>query len=174
MRIADEIARHLSWPMRLTQMRQARQIIMDRLEPAWQAWGDVIVRLSAAAQNGAEVHQVRPDKAEEDFITWLEREVEDPDVRGNAPQDYSDQSSARSVDMKAVELYRCSWCRNPSAVLKRCKGCGGTTCVSDCYSPSQKRTDFLMQILWRFVPDGALENRTQESLQKGSSHGRGR
>ncbi|RPD71460.1 hypothetical protein L226DRAFT_176052 [Lentinus tigrinus ALCF2SS1-7] len=34
--------------------------------------------------------------------------------------------ASASVETRSYELYRCSWCGNPSAVLRRCGGCGKT------------------------------------------------
>ena len=30
------------------------------------------------------------------------------------------------VNPNTVELYRCTWCKNPSAALRKCSGCGKT------------------------------------------------
>lgn len=58
--------------------------------------------------------------AEDTLATWLEDlKIEDgeearPDTHCIHPR----------INPNSVELYRCTYCRNPSAALKKCSGCG--------------------------------------------------
>jgi hypothetical protein len=54
------------------------------------------------------------DKAEDDLAAWLGDEHFEGEDR---PATFNDSH---------VELYRCSWCGNPSAILRKCAGCSKT------------------------------------------------
>ncbi|KAF9480919.1 hypothetical protein BDN70DRAFT_912470 [Pholiota conissans] len=88
-------------------------------------------RIKLSGHDEAEL-KINPEKIEDDLATWLEgMRLDDgtlePSTRcGN----YSDRPK---VMFENVTLYRCSWCGNPSAALKKCGGCEKTRyCDSGC------------------------------------------
>ncbi|KAI0262815.1 hypothetical protein BC834DRAFT_890419 [Gloeopeniophorella convolvens] len=122
--IADDFARFLGYSIRHTQIRAARSTVLDRMSAAQQEWG-ALVRTMA---DGAPKAVPTPDAEEEALAAWLERMVtEDVDDAG-APGSREEEGSTHMqvhprVTVNNVELYRCSWCGTPSAVLRRCGGC---------------------------------------------------
>ncbi|TFK22369.1 hypothetical protein FA15DRAFT_681689 [Coprinopsis marcescibilis] len=71
----------------------------------------------------------------DDLSVWLDKvvledgEVEGPPVHGHGGGDVG----AYKVNPSKFELYRCSYCGNPSAALKKCSGCGKSRyCDSTC------------------------------------------
>ena len=61
------------------------------------------------------------DKVADDLAAWLD------DVNlENEEHDHGHCVSPTRVFESNVELYRCSWCSNPSAVLRKCSGCNKT------------------------------------------------
>lgn len=62
------------------------------------------------------------DKAEDRLAAWLD-DIQDElgdDIDNGRPQM---SSHAKCVKTNPTELHRCSWCGNPSAVLRKCGGC---------------------------------------------------
>jgi len=63
------------------------------------------------------------DKAADDLATWLENvHIE----HGEHKMGSCDHGKPVRLSMDNVALYRCSWCSNPSAVLRKCSGCNST------------------------------------------------
>ncbi|EMD40211.1 hypothetical protein CERSUDRAFT_122273 [Gelatoporia subvermispora B] len=101
-------------------VRLARELIL-RLYPGAQAeWADILARFDAL---GA-APRVDAEKAEDDLAAWLEHLHVGDGENGEAhgPRRWTHPL----IRTNSVELYRCSWCRNPSAALRRCGRCGKT------------------------------------------------
>jgi hypothetical protein len=61
------------------------------------------------------------DKVADDLAAWLD------DVEGGGEHDHGEHHATPTrIKDNNVELYRCSWCANPSAVLRKCSGCNKT------------------------------------------------
>lgn len=107
--------------MRKTQMRVTRETIMRLYTSAAKDFGPHIAHLDALfakEDDGAEVRAA--SKAEDTLAAWLD----------NLPLDEDEHSHAHhgrvKFNVNSVALYRCSWCGNPSAVLRKCGGCSKT------------------------------------------------
>ena len=62
---------------------------------------------------------IRPVNTEDDLANWLEAlKMED-----GAEETQWNHCTHRKVDKNKVGLYRCSYCGNPSAALRKCGGC---------------------------------------------------
>lgn len=60
-------------------------------------------------------------RLERDLEAWLERMTLEGGEKIGADRPYcADRPEAVLVSLGDVSLYRCSWCGNPSAVLKKC------------------------------------------------------
>ena len=69
---------------------------------------------------------INPEKAEVDLASWLENaslDDEDDSARETAQMHGREHMTHPRVNPNNIELYRCSWCRNPSAVLRKCSNC---------------------------------------------------
>ncbi|KII91325.1 hypothetical protein PLICRDRAFT_38074 [Plicaturopsis crispa FD-325 SS-3] len=112
-----------------TQMRLAQQAVVKYYFPGTQEWGSIVERFDVLA--AAKVEPILPDKAENDLAAWLdEMHVDDGQDELAEPDDCN---RSRTAGPDRVSLYRCSYCGNPSSVLRKCSGCGKTRyCDSSC------------------------------------------
>ncbi|KAI0938601.1 hypothetical protein AcV5_000242 [Taiwanofungus camphoratus] len=69
-----------------------------------------------------------PGEAQDELAAWLEKmQLDDGHALG--PQ----RCGAPALIASRVSIYRCTWCGNPSAVLRKCSGCGQTRyCDTSC------------------------------------------
>jgi len=126
---AVQFAKFLGYDIRRTQMHLTRELAVKLYASAVKEWGHFITRFDGLHSTTA--HQkASMENAEDHLATWLENlEVDDTDHQhGHRCRD-----NRRTVNRSTVELYRCSWCKNPSAVLKKCSGCQKTRyCDASC------------------------------------------
>ncbi|KDR72533.1 hypothetical protein GALMADRAFT_101649 [Galerina marginata CBS 339.88] len=73
-------------------------------------------------------------KADDDLAEWLEDiRLEDGTMQVLQRCDGYHRPGSSVNEEEFVTMYRCSWCRNPSAVLRKCSGCGQMRyCDSSC------------------------------------------
>lgn len=126
MEVAELAMRHLGRPVSNTPTRIAALTFYERLTKASKEWDEVTARLDDRVLPGGELDE---DKAEDSLVQWLERfDMTDVDNRGHAIHEH--RGIHATINMSEVDLYRCSWCGNPSAILRKCRGCGKTRCTS--------------------------------------------
>ena len=126
MEVAELAMRHLARPVSKTSTRIAALTFYERLQKASKEWDEVTSRLNDKALPGAELDK---DKVEDSLAQWLERfDITDVDNRGHAIHEH--RGIHATINLSEVDLYRCSWCGNPSAILRKCRGCGKTRCKS--------------------------------------------
>lgn len=135
LKLADDISIHLGMTIKENQLRKSHQAVLDRLDVAWRDWKDIMTKMPGDGTKNHSSSKIKPDKAEADLNAWLNRgELQDPDAYSGAPEDYGTipghEHTQAKVNWSAMEMYRCSWCRNPSTVLKKCKGCEKATYVT--------------------------------------------
>lgn len=118
--------KHIGIDEQRTQVRLTRELVVKHYPLALKSWGAVIARVDKMDLHSAEAHRLpSPAKAEDDLAAWLENMSVD-----DAPDEHEHARCTHpKVSPTAVELYRCSHCGNPSAVLKKCGRCGKTRCV---------------------------------------------
>jgi len=104
-------------------MRLAQETVVKAYPTAIKEFSEVISRIS-----GGSGESVSLEKTEDDLAAWLEdMHMEDGE------EELKTHCAHPKVNTNNVELYRCSWCRNPSAVLRKCSGCAKTRyCDSNC------------------------------------------
>lgn len=125
---------YLQFSIPRNQLRLTRELLLDLFPKKCVEWFPMIERLDKIDPDGASYHH-RPSTAargdggvastDNGLEAWLEglRLEDDPDD-GHA------MCRHPKISLSKVALYRCSYCRNPSAKLKRCSGCGKTRLVS--------------------------------------------
>ncbi|THH05479.1 hypothetical protein EW146_g9890 [Bondarzewia mesenterica] len=119
LKLADDIADFLGRPVNKTQMRKTCTTVIDRMEQAWKEWSSIVPQFAHHVPR-----ELSAAHAEDDLATWLDKiDIEDPDILGGHQHDEDGHFTHPKVNLNTVELYRCSWCRNPSAVLRKCTGC---------------------------------------------------
>lgn len=63
---------------------------------------------------------ISTENSEDDLAAWLE------DMHMEDGQLEPEHCLHPKINSNQVALYRCSWCGNPSAVLRKCSGCTKT------------------------------------------------
>ncbi|KAJ3814331.1 hypothetical protein F5876DRAFT_86482 [Lentinula aff. lateritia] len=123
---SDDFTRAFSQPMPNTQLRLAQAAIVEQYSAAVSEWEEVILRLNNSSTKQPEV---LPDSEKvqnnlNDFLNDLQLHDESPAKRVAAHP---------KVNLNSVLLYQCSWCKKPSAMLKKCSGCSQTRyCDASC------------------------------------------
>ena len=120
MKIADEFFVEFGIVPPKSQLRFAHKRIFSRYATAVKKWDTVVARLDT---QGMDEYVLSRDKAQDRLAVWL-RDMQNE----NGDEVHSDDQPEKSARLKQskynpVELYQCSWCGNPSAVLRKCGGC---------------------------------------------------
>ncbi|KAJ6616468.1 hypothetical protein B0H10DRAFT_1949115 [Mycena sp. CBHHK59/15] len=120
LKIADEFSNWIGVPPPKTNLRLTQQTVVRLFPAAIEEWGDFITKnseLDAPAPTA--------EKVEDDLAAWL------GDIHLEGELD--EHCPPPTFNTSHVELYRCSWCGNPSAVLRKCAACAKTRyCDSSC------------------------------------------
>ncbi|KAI0313900.1 hypothetical protein OF83DRAFT_491797 [Amylostereum chailletii] len=141
MGLVEDIMNFLSRPISQTQMRLASMMYLEQLPAAWKEWDIVVKNYTQTPSNEVDKH-----KAEDNLTEWLSKvELEDTDMSGRSSAHHHTHHPHPSINMNEVHLYRCSWCGNPSAMLKRCRGCQRArycdeACQKEHWSGSHRKT----------------------------------
>ncbi|KAG7097635.1 hypothetical protein E1B28_004967 [Marasmius oreades] len=121
-KFTHDFARFTGLPLPRTNLHLAQATVVNNFQAALEEWGDVVDNMAGSG----EPRMVDSDKVEDDLSAWLD------DLR----LDNGEQEPRRAhpkINANHVLLYHCSWCGNPSAVLRKCSGCGLTRyCDSGC------------------------------------------
>ena len=114
----------LKFTIKKTQMRLAREMILDFYSQGVKDWGDFIKHFDELDSRADKQKPISSTQADDDLAAWLENmKLEE----GEDEQPH--MCSHPKISTNNVALYRCSWCGNPSAVLRKCGGCGRARCV---------------------------------------------
>ncbi|TRM57443.1 hypothetical protein BD626DRAFT_411968 [Schizophyllum amplum] len=141
LKISDDFSEAIyGVPSPKTNMRLAQQAVLRLYPAALEDWGHVITHTG-----GASSCAVQPENAADDLAAWLDgMSIEDGDGVGEHAHesghahahgdDHEHETHERpEVKKSDLELYRCSYCRNPSAVLRKCAGCSKARyCDAEC------------------------------------------
>ncbi|EIM80312.1 uncharacterized protein STEHIDRAFT_125885 [Stereum hirsutum FP-91666 SS1] len=143
-RKAESVAHYFSRPIPRTENRLAALMLLDlRSSPSCSQWRDVIIAGTAHAKQDTTMSTPKTDgdsSARDDLNAWLAKGADDPEAEGqyivHSDNRVQPVDGANMPSWAQSELYRCSWCRNPSAVLHKCRNCGK---VRYCDSVCQKQ-----------------------------------
>ncbi|KAJ7098295.1 hypothetical protein C8R44DRAFT_811280 [Mycena epipterygia] len=108
LKIADDFSNWIGVPPPKTNLRLTQQTVVRLFPDAAEEWGEFM-----ASNSRLEAPAPSAEKAEDDLAAWLG----DLHIEDEQPQTFNTSH---------VGLYRCSWCGNPSAVLRKCAGCSKT------------------------------------------------
>ncbi|KXN92527.1 hypothetical protein AN958_05382 [Leucoagaricus sp. SymC.cos] len=125
--IADEIMQIVGSPPPLTHMRLTQATVLKYYKES-------IARFSSLSEKaGVECSDnfVNPtsEESEDKMATWLAKlDLEDEKLDSKEMYRVGEESKSGglklvSVDGDSLSLYRCGWCGNPSASLRKCSGC---------------------------------------------------
>jgi hypothetical protein len=119
LKTADEFSRAVSVRPPNTNLRLAQKTVADLYKEAAEAFDSVI---SKAKDPEEQPNSVNKKRAEDELTAWLEgTHIHDRDHGHNHEHDEPIMHSMPwAVNFDTPVLYRCSFCGNPSAVLKKC------------------------------------------------------
>lgn len=118
LKIADEFSKYFGGRPPNTNLRLAQQAVVKHYSQAMKEFSRVFEELDNIKTKDAPA--VDHEKLEDDLETWLEdMRLEDGTLEQKLRCGASE--NVRKVNIENVELYRCSWCGNPSAALKKCQ-----------------------------------------------------
>ncbi|KAH7910685.1 hypothetical protein BJ138DRAFT_1180100 [Hygrophoropsis aurantiaca] len=130
LKAADEFSTILGTIPPKTQLRMTQQNIIQRYDtPGVKEWRTIVARFDNTSLSDIPEPLLSPEKVEDDLAAWLD----EMHLDHNNAHSHPETCSHPRISLNTVELYRCSWCGNPSAVLRKCSGCGKTRyCDNGC------------------------------------------
>ncbi|KAJ7054434.1 hypothetical protein C8F01DRAFT_1163333 [Mycena amicta] len=137
LKIADEFTKWMGTRPPQTQLRKTQETVVKLLPGALTEWAGFISTVRAETESD----DPSAEKIEQDLAAWMENmdlESGDGPHQHHGHGHHHGHKSPLLVPFswKQAELYRCSWCGNPSAVLRKCGGCSQTRY---CDAPCQKQ-----------------------------------
>ena len=119
--LAGEFLKLTGIPHQKTFPILAARTVLDHYGPGVKEWGSVVEELNKVIENSPEYEQLRPapttvEDKEHELAAWLNN----LDLGGEEGEDTHGCVNPRA-NPKRVELYRCTHCGNPSAVLRKCR-----------------------------------------------------
>ncbi|KAF5383157.1 hypothetical protein D9615_004964 [Tricholomella constricta] len=122
-KIADDFCEAIEIRPPRTNLRLAQETVVRLYSAAVAEFGSVIEKAASEER----IKPVSAEKLEDDLAAWLD------DVHLHDDHDHEPHGLHPKVNTNSVALYRCSFCGNPSAVLRKCSGCSKTRyCDSGC------------------------------------------
>lgn len=131
--------------------------VLDHYGPGVKEWGSVVERLGKVIESSSEYEHYKPtptttEDKEHELAAWLNNlDLEGEQGEEGGGEDAHGCTNPRA-NPKRVELYRCTHCGNPSAVLRKCR-CDKVRSASKLFtSPPlrQGRRWFLTILLFSF------------------------
>ena len=119
LKIADEFFAEFGVVPPKSQLRFAHEHIFSRYAAATKKWEAVVARLDS---DSIDAFVLSRAKAEDRLAAWLDDLQGENDI-GDGQSKRSSPGYSKLSKSNQLRLYRCSWCGNPSAVLRRCGGC---------------------------------------------------
>jgi len=117
LRIADDFSQFMGIRPPKTNLRLAQQAAVKHYSEAMKEFSGVFERFDNVKSRSAPA--VDREKLVDDLAAWLEdMRLEDGTLEQRMRCEASEE--VRKVNFENVELYRCSYCGNPSAALRKC------------------------------------------------------
>ncbi|KIK70282.1 hypothetical protein GYMLUDRAFT_34777 [Collybiopsis luxurians FD-317 M1] len=115
---SDELCRLLGLPTPRTCMRLTQEAVVSKFPNAVAEWEKVILQLNDQSPKQPEVF-AESEKVQKDLKKFLDDDLnlDDGGCAANMTMAHP------KVNTNNVVLYQCSYCSNPSAVLRKCSGC---------------------------------------------------
>ncbi|KAJ7033142.1 hypothetical protein C8F04DRAFT_1105251 [Mycena alexandri] len=121
LKIADDFSNWIGVPPPKTIFRLTQQTVVKLFPEAAEEWDEF---MTATFRMDQPVPSA--EKAEDDLAAWLG----DMDLEDGQRAEHFQPARFNNGE---VALYRCSWCGNPSAALRKCAGCSKTRyCDGSC------------------------------------------
>ena len=126
LKVSAQFMNTIGFPIKRTQMRLARELVLSLYPKAVTEWGAFIKHFDELDARSDKQQPLSSTQADDYLAAWLDKmKLED----GSEEHTHPHSCSHPKISTNNVALYRCSWCGNPSAVLRKCGGCGRTRYV---------------------------------------------
>ncbi|CAA7268445.1 unnamed protein product [Cyclocybe aegerita] len=131
LKIADQFSEFMGVPPSKTNLRLAQQAAIKHYPLGVKEFSRIYEGLDKIKAKDAP--EISNEKLEDDLAAWLEdMRLEDGTLEERTRCGGFGHGETK-VNFDKVTMYRCSWCGNPSAVLRKCSGCAKTRyCDSGC------------------------------------------
>jgi len=117
--LADQFSEFVGVPPPKTNLRLAQQAAVKHYSGAIKEFSRVFEELDRVKPSGG-AQTLDQDKIEDDLAAWL-ADIRLDDGTMEETMRCGAAKHRPKVDYNHVTLYRCSWCGNPSAVLRKCE-----------------------------------------------------
>lgn len=96
--------------------------VLDHYGPGLKEWGSIVERLNEVIEGSADYEDHKPapmtkGDRERELAAWLNN----LDLGEEDEEEDNHACANLKANPKRVELYRCTYCGNPSAALRKCK-----------------------------------------------------
>ncbi|PPQ99480.1 hypothetical protein CVT24_005271 [Panaeolus cyanescens] len=116
--IAEEFSRFMATEPPNTLMRLSQKCVVNNYASAMEEFSSVFAEFDQSKHaNGQTINR---KKLEDGLAAWLKK-LDDGTPEHHHGVGCGHFSSRATVTMSNAELYRCTWCGNPSACLRKCK-----------------------------------------------------
>ncbi|KAH9477960.1 hypothetical protein JR316_0010193 [Psilocybe cubensis] len=132
--IADEFSELMGTPPPQSNLRLSQKAILKHYPLGFKQFAHIMNEFDRFYSLDVQ-HTTSKRRAEDNLTAWLEDMKLEDNTIDDLLTTQSFQSSQTKIhfDENKLTLYRCSWCGNPSAVLRKCGGCSNTRyCDSAC------------------------------------------
>ncbi|KAJ3566372.1 hypothetical protein NP233_g7052 [Leucocoprinus birnbaumii] len=124
--ITDEIMRLVGCPPPQTRMRLVQQTVIKHYKESVEKFGYLIEK--AGTECSHELTDPTSEQNEDKLAAWLDKlDLEDRTLKSEDVYRVGEESKAgglgvklATIDGESLSLYRCGWCGNPSASLRKC------------------------------------------------------
>ena len=120
-------------PYNRTQLRMTQEMIIDLYQTAVKNYSSFVENLDLLHITTEKSQEKSTEKAEDTLAAWIDG-LHIDDAEDGEPRHAHHRCgryNVASINHAQLELYRCSHCQNPSAILRRCSGCGKTRYVTE-------------------------------------------
>ncbi|KAF9480921.1 hypothetical protein BDN70DRAFT_876939 [Pholiota conissans] len=134
LKIADQYNEFIGIPSPKTYLRLAQQAAVKYYASGMREFSRVFAELDKSRLEGYDEAELKinAEKVEDNLATWLD-EIRLDDGTTEPTTQIRAHTNRPKVVFDNLTLYRCSWCGNPSAALKKCSKCEKTRyCDSGC------------------------------------------
>jgi hypothetical protein len=121
--IADEIMHIVGCPPPQTQLRLTQQSVVKYYKESIERFSSVIEK--AGSECSHDLTHPTSEESEDKLAAWLDQlELDDPTLVSEEVYRVGEESKSGGLGGVQVgdnlSLYRCGWCGNPSASLRKC------------------------------------------------------
>ena len=115
---SDDLAKILGRSNAKTQLRKAHDLVITQMATAGREWDGIISQFQFPESRKLD-GEIVSQKAEDDLAAWLDG-THLSDDEDTHPDEHMTHRKVKASD---IAFYRCSWCSNPSAALRKCSVC---------------------------------------------------